>query len=175
MFLIPMRRLFVFPMPLSVNSIKLEIKETVLLALPISLGQLGHVLTGIADYTMLGHTRPLEMAGATFATSVFFPVMILGLGFGLGLTPLVAHANGAKDEAKLMDLFRTSVKTNLVLGIVFFGFLFWLGDHLSWFNQPIDVVDTCKAYFVLIALSIIPVMLFQSFKTFSDGLKDTTT
>tara|TARA_B100000683_G_scaffold269878_1_gene307689 strand:+ start:7445 stop:8806 length:1362 start_codon:yes stop_codon:yes gene_type:complete len=162
-------------MPLSVNSIKLEIKETALLALPISLGQLGHVLTGIADYTMLGHTRPLEMAGATFATSVFFPVMILGLGFGLGLTPLVAHANGAKDEAKLMDLFRTSVKTNLVLGIVFFGFLFWLGDHLSWFNQPIDVVDTCKAYFVLIALSIIPVMLFQSFKTFSDGLKDTTT
>ena len=82
-------------MPLSVNSIKLEIKETALLALPISLGQLGHVLTGIADYTMLGHTRPLEMAGATFATSVFFPVMILGLGFGLGLTPLVAHANGA--------------------------------------------------------------------------------
>ena len=50
-----------------------EIKKTFLLALPMGVGQLGHVLTGIADYTMLGHHNSLEMAATTFATSVFFP------------------------------------------------------------------------------------------------------
>ena len=55
-------------MQLKFKSLKREIKLTVLLSVPISLGQLGHVITGVADYTMLGHTKPLDMAGATFAT-----------------------------------------------------------------------------------------------------------
>ena len=66
-------------MQLNLKLLKLEIKRTAYLALPISIGQLGHVLTGVADYTMLGHTNPIEMAGATFATSVFFDVLILSL------------------------------------------------------------------------------------------------
>ena len=65
-----------------------EIKKTFLLAAPIGIGQLGHVLTGIADYTMLGHHSSLEMAATTFATSVFFPIMILGMGISIGLTPI---------------------------------------------------------------------------------------
>ena len=152
-----------------------EIKLTAILALPISLGQLGHVLTGVADYTMLGHTKPIDMAGATFATSVFFPIMILGLGFGLGLTPLAANSNGAKDGEKLKSLFRTSVKINLLLGLGMFGFLYWLSGHLEWFNQPKEVLEACRDYFLLISLSIIPIMIFQSLKTFLDGLKDTRT
>lgn len=162
-------------MQLKLKSLKREIKLTALLALPISMGQLGHVLTGVADYTMLGHTKPLDMAGATFATSVFFPLMILGLGFGLGLTPLVANANGARDKNKLKTLFRTSLKLNLLLGLVLFAFLFWLSGHLDWFNQPDDVLKTCKKYFLLISVSIIPIMVFQALKTFLEGLKDTLT
>ena len=152
-----------------------EIKLTALLALPISMGQLGHVLTGVADYTMLGHTEPLDMAGATFATSVFFPIMILGLGFGLGLTPLVANANGARDRDKLKTLFRTSLKLSLLLGLGLFAFLFWLSSHLDWFNQPDDVLEACRKYFMLISVSIIPIMIFQALKTFLEGLKDTLT
>lgn len=157
------------------KSLKQEIKLTAVLALPISLGQLGHVLTGIADYTMLGHTNPIEMAGATFATSVFFPIMILGLGFGLGLTPLVANSNGANDKLKLKSLFRTSLKINVLLGLAMCGFLFWLSEHLEWFNQPKEVLEVCGDYFLLISISIIPIMIFQALKTFLDGLRDTKT
>lgn len=162
-------------MQLNLKSLKQEIKQTALLALPISLGQLGHVLTGVADYTMLGHTDPLQMAGATFATSVFFPVMILGLGFSLGLTPLVANANGARAHDKLKALFRTGFKLNLILGILLFLSLYFLSGKLEWFNQPSEVLSVCKNYFLLISISIIPIMLFQALKTFLEGLQDTKT
>jgi len=162
-------------MQLSIKSLKQEIKQTALLALPISLGQLGHVLTGVADYTMLGHTDPLQMAGATFATSVFFPVMILGLGFSLGLTPLVANANGAKAKDRLKALFRTGFKLNLILGILLFLCLYFLSNALEWFNQPSEVLSVCENYFLLISISIIPIMLFQALKTFLEGLQDTKT
>jgi|TARA_B110000261_G_scaffold23528_1_gene25232 MATE family multidrug resistance protein len=157
------------------RSLLQEIKKTAVLALPISIGQLGHVLTGVADYTMLGHTVPLEMAGATFATSVFFPIMILGLGFSIGLTPLVAKANGAKDSRKVKTLFRTGFKLNLILGLLLLGVLLFFGNHLEIFNQPQEVVDVCLDYYYIISFSIIPLMLFQAFKQFVEGLQDTKT
>ena len=157
------------------KSLKQEIKKTIVLALPICMGQLGHVLTGIADYTMLGHTNPLEMAGATFATSVFFPLMIFGLGFGLGLTPLVANANGAKDFEKQKNLFVTGFKVNFLIGLLILVLLLWVGRYLNLFNQPDDVIDVCNKYFVLISLSIIPIMLFSALKQYLEGLQNTLT
>ncbi len=157
------------------KSLKQEIKKTIVLALPICMGQLGHVLTSVADYTMLGHTNPLEMAGATFATSVFFPLMIFGLGFGLGLTPLVANANGAKDFEKQKKLFVTGFKVNFLIGVLILVLLLWVGRYLNVFNQPDDVINVCTKYFVLISLSIIPIMLFSALKQYLEGLQNTWT
>lgn len=154
---------------------KQEITKTVKLAIPIALGQLGHVLTGMADYTMLGHTNPLEMAGATFATSVFFPIMILGLGFSLGLTPLVAKANGAQNQNKVRQLFGTGLKLNLLIGIALFVVLYFMQTNLHLFNQPQDVIEVSREYFFIISISIIPLMLFQAMKQFVEGLQNTKT
>lgn len=152
-----------------------EIKKTFLLALPIGIGQLGHVLTGVADYTMLGHHDSLEMASTTFATSVFFPIMILGLGFSIGLTPLVAKANGANDPLKVNQLFSTGLKLNVALGVLLYLSLLLIGQYLFDFNQDPEVVEGCLTYFAIISISIIPLMIFQSFKQFVEALQDTIT
>lgn len=152
-----------------------EIKKTFLLALPIGIGQLGHVLTGVADYTMLGHHDSLEMASTTFATSVFFPIMILGLGFSIGLTPLVAKANGANEALKVKRLFSTGLKLNIVLGVLLYGALLLIGKSLFYFNQDPIIVEGCLTYFSIISISIIPLMIFQSFKQFVEALQDTVT
>lgn len=157
------------------KSLTKEIKSTLKLAIPISIGHLGHVLTGVADYTMLGHTNPLEMSAATFATSVFFPVMILGLGFALGITPLVAKANGAKDGGKIKALFQTGLKSNIIAGLFLFGLLFFIRDYLDVFKQPENVIAASWDYFLLISLSIIPIMVFSTLKQFVEGLQDTRT
>lgn len=160
---------------LNLKLLKQEIKQTAYLAIPISIGQLGHVLTGVADYTMLGHTNPTEMAGATFATSIFFPFMILGLGFALGLTPLVAQNNGSKSLSKMSELFKTGFKINFFVGLVLFLFLLFLSTQLHILNQPPEVVEVCKKYFLLISISIIPIMLFSALKQFLEGLQNTLT
>ena len=152
-----------------------EIKKTFLLAVPIGIGQLGHVLTGIADYTMLGHHSSLEMAATTFATSVFFPIMILGMGISIGLTPIVAKANGAKDTSKINKLFSTGLKLNTIIGLLLLLILLFFGENLSIFNQDPDVIDGCAVYFAIISISIIPIMISQSFKQFIDALQDTVT
>ena len=162
-------------MQLKLKLLKQEIKKTAYLALPISIGQLGHVLTGVADYTMLGHTNPLEMAGATFATSVFFPFMILGLGFGLGLTPLVANSNGSGDSHKLRNLFKTGFKINFLIGLLLFSLLLLISSNLYLFYQPPEVIKVCKEYFILISISIIPIMIFSALKQFIEGLQNTIT
>ncbi len=141
----------------------------------MGVGQLGHVLTGIADYTMLGHHNSLEMAATTFATSVFFPIMILGIGVSIGLTPIVAKANGANETLKIRKLFSTGLKLNTIIGIVLFLILLCIGEKLDLFNQDPAVIDTCIVYFTIISISIIPIMISQSFKQFIDALQDTLT
>lgn len=152
-----------------------EIKPTILLALPIAIGQLGHVLTGVADYTMLGHHDSLEMAATTFATSVFFPIMILGLGMSIGLTPLVAKANGANEKEKTGKLFSTGIKLNGILGFILFGLLIFVAQLFDYFNQDPEVIEACLDYYLIISISIFPLMLFQGFKQYVEALQDTLT
>jgi MATE family multidrug resistance protein len=152
-----------------------EIKKTFLLALPIGIGQLGHVLTGIADYTMLGHHDSLEMASTTFATSVFFPIMILGMGISIGLTPIVAKANGAKEKSKISRLFSTGLQLNTIIGVILFLGLLLIGENLALFDQDPEVIEGCLIYFAIISVSIIPIMISQSFKQFVEALQDTVT
>ncbi len=152
-----------------------EIKKTFLLALPIGIGQLGHVLTGIADYTMLGHHDSLEMASTTFATSVFFPIMILGMGISIGLTPIVAKANGAKETSKINKLFSTGLQLNTIIGIILYLGLLLLGENFSIFYQDPEVIEGCLTYFAITSISIIPIMISQSFKQFVEALQDTVT
>lgn len=152
-----------------------EIKQTLILAIPIAIGQLGHVLTGVADYTMLGHHDSLEMAATTFATSVFFPIMILGLGMSIGLTPLVAKANGANNSQRTHQLFSSGLKLNAVLGCMLFLLLLLVSQFFDYFQQDPVVIEACLDYFFIISISILPLMLFQGFKQYVEAMQDTLT
>lgn len=157
------------------SSLSSHIKKSFLLALPIGIGQMGHVLTGISDYTMLGHYRSLDMASTTFATSVFFPIMILGIGFSIGLTPLVAKANGAHDLSEGKKLFNAGFKVNMLTAFILFLLLLLIAVNLDLFQQDEGVAENGFIYFLIISASIFPIMLFQSCKQYVEALQDTLT
>lgn len=157
------------------SSLSSHIKKSFLLALPIGIGQMGHVLTGISDYTMLGHYKSLDMASTTFATSVFFPIMILGIGFSIGLTPLVAKANGANNSGDYKKLFNAGFKVNLLTAFVLFLLLLLIAFNLDLFQQDEGVAENGFWYFLIISLSIFPIMIFQSCKQYVEAMQDTLT
>ena len=95
-------------------------KEHIVLSLPIAISQLGHILVGVADTIMAGRLGSLPLASATIATSIFIPVLMLGIGISYGATSLIAKADGANNQEEIRSIFKHSFLLNLVLSVVLY-------------------------------------------------------
>ncbi len=151
---------------------KKNIKETVKLALPISIGQLGHILMAVTDTIMVGHLGAVPLAAASVANAVFSTFMIFGLGLSIAITPITAVYVGAKENDKLKSLLYTSLIINILAGFIILLAILFGSNYLNYLNQPKDVTTLMVSYFQVIGISILPIMLFQSYKQFLEGLSD---
>jgi len=52
-------------------TLKEHLQKNVLLATPVVIGQLGHIMVGVADSVMVGRLGVIPLAGATFANAIF--------------------------------------------------------------------------------------------------------
>lgn len=147
--------------------------KTASLAYPVMLSQVGHVAVGIVDSIMVGQIGPAPLAAASFANSVLAVFLMFGIGVSYGITPLVAQADGEGDEGKIIRLLRHGVLLCLVAGLVLFTLGFSLSFAFGNFSQPEAVVEMGTPYFYIILSSLIPMMVFQNFRQFSEGLSIT--
>jgi multidrug resistance protein, MATE family len=163
-----------------VQTFKKHIKETVLLALPVCLGQLGHVMVGVSDSLMVGNfgdensnIGTLSLAAASLANALVHIVMVLGIGISFGVTPLVAASHSKKNHHEITDLLKHSILLCFITGLGLFITLYFCSPLLELFNQPQEVVELAIPYFKIIVFSMLPLMLYLSFKQFAEGLSDT--
>ncbi|HEY0273634.1 MAG TPA: MATE family efflux transporter, partial [Chitinophaga sp.] len=74
---------------------KIHYKDNFRLAYPVIISQLGHTLVGLSDSVIVGHTGEVPLAAVSLGTSIFTIFLVAGIGISYGLTPLIAHADGA--------------------------------------------------------------------------------
>jgi MATE family multidrug resistance protein len=144
-------------------------KKTVNLAYPVMLSQMGHVLVGIVDSIMVGRIGPSPLAASSFANNALIIFLMLGIGLSYGITPLVAQADGKEDEAMIIRLLRHGIILCGAAGIILFLLLFGVEQLMPFMGQPDQVVDLGRPYFLIISSSIIPLMIFQCFRQFTEG------
>ena len=152
---------------------KTHIKETLVLAGPVALSQLGHISVGVVDTLMAGQIDKEALAAATVALSVFYPLFMLYIGFSYGFTPLISQADGEGDTLKIARILKHALVLNIVIGIFLTGLLCSCIYVIPYLNQPAHIVQPATEFFAIIALSLIPVTVFQVFKQFIEGLGNT--
>lgn len=156
----------------SFTKYKAYYKDNLALAIPIVLSQLGHTLVHIVDGMIVGHfAGTTQLAAVSLVNSLFMLVLVLGLGISYGLTPLIAQAHGSKHTTECGKLLSNSLLINFVTSIVLYGLVLIVNyqviDHLG---QSLDVVLHAKPYLQYMGISIFPLMIFQAFKQFTEGL-----
>ncbi|MGO1586059.1 MAG: MATE family efflux transporter, partial [Mesonia sp.] len=82
-----------------------EFKKNLNIAFPVMLGQLGHVLVGLADNIMVGQLGAAPLAAVSLGNSLVFIALSVGIGFSFAITPLIAEADGSKDIEKGRSFF----------------------------------------------------------------------
>jgi MATE family multidrug resistance protein len=140
------------------------------LAIPVIFGMLGHTVVQLVDNIMVGQLGTAELAAVSLGNSFMFIAMSLGIGFSTAITPLVAEADGEDNFEVGKSAFKHGLFLCTVLGIALFLTVFAAKPIMYVMNQPEEVVDLAMPYLNLVAISLIPLIIFQAFKQFSDGL-----
>ncbi|EOZ95731.1 Multi antimicrobial extrusion protein [Indibacter alkaliphilus LW1] len=143
------------------------------LAYPVMLSQLGQVLVGVADSMMVGRLGAEPLAAASLANSIFFVVLMFGIGVSMAITPLVAMADGNKNFKKIASIFNHGFIINMLTGVMLFLLIVFFSPMLNYMNQPEEVVVLAIPYLAIITLSLLPFMFFQTFRQFAEGLSQT--
>jgi MATE family multidrug resistance protein len=153
-----------------VPDFKSHFKQIFILAYPIVLSQLGHILVSVCDSIMVGRTGTLPLAAASLGNSIFTIFMVLGIGISLGITPLIAAADGRKNRRRISLLLINGVLVCTVVGVLLFLLGFSFSPFLYYLNQPNQVVRLAIPYLNILFFSLIPLMIFQGFRQFAEGL-----
>ncbi len=150
-----------------------EFRYNIRLAVPVIFGMLGHTFVAFADSIMVGQLGTAELAAVSLGNSFVFIAMSLGIGFSTAITPLVAEADGAGNKAGAKSALKHGLVLCTVLGLALFGLL-QLGKPLMFLmDQPPEVVELSIPYLDLVAFSLVPLVMFQAYKQFSEGLSQT--
>lgn len=150
-----------------------EFSYNIKLAYPVVLGMLGHTLIGIVDNFMVGKLGSTELAAVSLGNSFIFIALSLGIGFSTAITPLVAEADAEKDEQKIRTTFHHGLLLCTVLGVALFILTVLSKQIMYLMHQPKEVVDMAAPYIDWVAFSLIPVIIYQGYKQFADGLAKT--
>lgn len=150
-----------------------EFKYNWKLAAPVMLGMLGHTFVSFIDNIMVGQLGTAELAAVSLGNSFMFIAMSLGIGFSTAITPLIAEADASNNFTQAKATFKHGLFLCTMMGIVLFLGVYFSKPLMYLMKQPTEVVELAIPYLDLVAFSLIPMIVFQAFKQFSDGMSMT--
>lgn len=152
-------------------TLKEHLRKNVVLAYPVVIGQLGHIMVSVADTIMVGRIGVIPLAAATFAGTFIHLLMVFGIGVSYAITPLVAA--DSQSSSRLMKYLQNGWVLNLILGIALAIVALTCSQFLMYFGQEVPVALSAEPYLILVGASLIPLMIFQTYRQFTEGLSDT--
>ena len=150
-----------------------EFSYNLKLAYPVILGMLGHTLIGIVDNFMVGNLGSTELAAVSLGNSFIFIGLSIGIGFSTAITPLIAEADAADDTKKIRNIFHHGLLLCTVIGFMLFLLIVLSKSLMVFMHQPPEVVAMASPYIDWVAFSLIPVIMYQGYKQFADGMSQT--
>lgn len=147
-----------------------EFKTNLRLAWPVMLGMVGHTLVQFVDNIMVGQLGTTELAAISLGNSFVFIAMSIGIGFSTAITPLIAEADAEQNAHALQKVLHEGLRLCIILGVVLFLGVYIAKPLLFQMGQEPEVVALAFPYLNWVAVSLLPLVIFQAFKQFSDGM-----
>ena len=145
------------------------------LGTPIVLGQLGNVILGFIDTIMVGQYSGEALSAAGFVNNIFNLGIFAMLGFSYGATPIIGAFYGRREDDNVGHSFRDSIWANILFGTIVIAAYSLLYLNIGNLNQPEELLPLMRPYFLILLASLPFVILFNSFKQFTDTVAATKT
>ncbi|ULQ53959.1 MATE family efflux transporter [Flavihumibacter fluvii] len=155
--------------------LRTEAKSTIKLALPIIIGELAQMALHIIDTAMVGAISYKQLAAAALVINAMNIPFVVGIGMTISVSQMVSMAHGRRDAALVSHYFFNGFLLCAISALLISGFLFGFQPFLDHLGQDPEVVRLAMPFMRLMAISILPMLLFMTLKQFTDGLEFTKT
>ena len=138
---------------------------------PILIYQFANYSASFVDTTMTGQYNTLDLAGVSIATSLWNPFFTFLTGIVSALVPIIGHHLGQGKKKEVSSDFYQFLYLALALSLVLFGLVFFLAPIvLQFMGLEVAVSSVAIRYLWLLAIGIIPLLLFSVIRSLLDTL-----
>jgi MATE family, multidrug efflux pump len=146
--------------------LRAELAETMALAWPMALTQLGQIAMMTTDLALIGRLGDKPLAAAALAHIVLFVGFVLGMGLMSAVAPLAAQAFGARKPRMVRRALRVGLWAAVLLGVPLNIMQLWGEDILRLTGQAPDLAALAGRYIAGLAWSLIPGWWFIALRNF---------
>lgn len=147
-----------------------KIGEILKIGLPIMLGQACVIILAFADNIMIGWRSVDELAASSFVNNILNLLIMTELGFAAGMTPIIGSHNGRGDVASVGLTLRNGLVVNGLIGLASVVLLAVVYALLGHFGQEPELLPLIRPYFVIVGISTLFSLGFNTLKQFTDGI-----
>src|ERR1700731_1980286 len=153
-------------MAVSGRELALELTETLRLAVPIALTQLGQIAMMTTDLALIGRLGDEAVAAAALAHTVFFITFTFGMGLVSAVAPLAAQAFGARNPRLVRRALRVGLWTALLISLPMMMLPLYGEQILLMLGQAPAIARLAQRYLEGLAWGITPALWFLVIRGF---------
>ncbi|MEJ6745772.1 MAG: MATE family efflux transporter [Yoonia sp.] len=140
---------------------------------PLIASQVAQFLIHMTDTIMLGWYDVTALAAVTLGSTMYFVTFIVGAGFAFAVTPMVAAAAEADDEAQVRRVTRMGLWLSIAYGLLFTLPFMWSEQILLAIGQDAVVAAMAHDYLVIAAWQMVPALMAMTLKSYLAALEYT--
>jgi multidrug resistance protein, MATE family len=148
------------------NHLTLELTETLRLAVPMALTQLGQIAMMTTDLALIGRLGDEAVAAAALAHTVFFVCFTFGMGLMSAVAPLAAQAFGARSPRLVRRSLRVGLWAGLLISLPMMAFPLYGEQILVMLGQAPATAHLAQQYLFGLAWGITPSLWFLAIRGF---------
>jgi MATE family, multidrug efflux pump len=148
------------------HHLAVELTETLKLAVPIALTQLGQIAMMTTDLALIGRLGDEAVAAAALAHTVFFISFTFGMGLMSAVAPLAAQAFGARNPHLVRRALRIGLWAGLLISLPMMAFPLYGEQILLTLGQASATAHLAQRYLFGLAWGITPALWFLAIRGF---------
>lgn len=149
-------------------------KEIWKISWPLIVGGMAQAFINVTDSAFLGRVSEVAMGASAIAGLFFVALLMLGLGFGIGLQIVVARLDGEGKQNDISSTTHQALYFLIGLSLLMIGVCLFSGKlFLSWFVQSPDVLQACIEYLNIRSFGFFFVFILTAWRSFYTGIAET--
>ncbi|HPE60391.1 MAG TPA: MATE family efflux transporter [Thiolinea sp.] len=160
-------------MTTSLFSWRPELRQLLMIALPIIAAQLLQVGMGVVDTVMAGRISALTLAAIALGSSIWHFAMLCGVGMLLALPPVISQHIGANNHHLIREELRQGIWVALIMGGLMIALVLLIAWLLPRFGIEASIIPEVRRYLYWVCWSLPFSSLYLVPRAFNDSMGNT--